>query len=298
MKRKICLLLTIAGVLTALSGCGSQPEEEREERPWPETVVMSNLADEEARGIAEQLLSGIAGEEQIQVFFDHVDQINGYLEPEELTDGFEEVSITQPKYDPYQVQERWDTENLEFPGYNCRITAFSLFRDQMIFPQESVPGSPDYVMMDLISLDADPSAIPDEAGRTQFETLYTGVDTENTKDISVHLAKLQEAWQERGISFKEGSASLISVVFHDQIDEDRLFVGHTGILFETEEGELFFLEKLAFQEPYQLVKVADRGALSDYLMAKYDVEFNQPTAAPFVMENAELIEGYRDRGTN
>ena len=297
MKRKICLLLTIAGVLAALTGCGSQPEKQ-EERPWPETVAMSNLADEEAREIAEQLLRGITGEEQIQVFFDHVDQINRYLEPEELTAGFEDVSISQPKYDSYQVQERWDGENPEFLGYNCRITAFSLFRDQMTFPQEPVPGSPDYVMMDLISLDADSSAIPDEAGRTQFETLYTGVDTENTKDVAVHLKNLQAAWQERGIAFREGSASLISVVFHDQIDEDRLFVGHTGILFETEEGELFFLEKLAFQEPYQLVKVADRGALSDYLMAKYDVEFNQPTAAPFVLENAELIEGYRNHGTN
>ena len=89
-------------------------------------------------------------------------------------------------------------------------------------------------------------------------------------------------------------ASLISVVFHESLAEDDnyLFIGHIGILIEYE-GKLFFVEKLAFQEPYQVTEFEDRNQLNDYLMTKYDLSFDQPTAAPFIMENDQLMDGYR-----
>ena len=37
----------------------------------------------------------------------------------------------------------------------------------------------------------------------------------------------------------------------------------------------------------------NRTELSDYLMEKYDVEEGQPTSIPFIMENDNLMEGYR-----
>jgi len=124
----------------------------------------------------------------------------------------------------------------------------------------------------------------------QFLTLFTEVPTTNTKEVGVHLQNLQKVWQERGISFRykgdATKASLISVIFHSQItpEENFLFVGHVGVLVPFQEG-LLFVEKLAFQEPYQAIKFADRKALNDYLMNHYNVEWNQPTAPPFVMEN-------------
>ena len=59
------------------------------------------------------------------------------------------------------------------------------------------------------------------------------------------------------------------------------------------EGKLLFIEKLAFQEPYQAIKFANRTQLSDYLMNRYDVEWEQPNAIPFIMENDVLMDGYR-----
>ena len=107
------------------------------------------------------------------------------------------------------------------------------------------------------------------------------------------------------LAFKEGfiffvykhdptKASLISAVFHSQItpEENTLFVGHVGVLVPFE-GKLLFIEKLAFQEPYQAIKFANRTQLSDYLMNRYDVEWEQPNAIPFIMENDALMEGYR-----
>ena len=71
-----------------------------------------------------------------------------------------------------------------------------------------------------------------------------------------------------------------------------IFVGHVGVLLPFE-GKLLFIEKLAFQEPYQAILFANRTELSDYLMNRYDVEWEQPNAIPFIMENDSLMKGYR-----
>ena len=42
-----------------------------------------------------------------------------------------------------------------------------------------------------------------------------------------------------------------------------------------------------------MLRFADRTALSDYLMGKYDTSWGQDTASPFIMENDELMDGWR-----
>ena len=83
--------------------------------------------------------------------------------------------------------------------------------------------------------------------------------------------------------------------FHDKPTEEEslLFVGHVGVLLTAKDGTLYFVEKVAFQEPYRMLRFADRTALSDYLMGKYDTSWGQDTASPFIMENDELMDGWR-----
>lgn len=52
---------------------------------------------------------------------------------------------------------------------------------------------------------------------------------------------------------------------------------------------LCLIEKVAFQEPYRLVKLQNRAELRDYLMAKYDTSWGQDTTRPFIMENDNLM---------
>ena len=52
---------------------------------------------------------------------------------------------------------------------------------------------------------------------------------------------------------------------------------------------VYFVEKVAFQEPYRLNKFKNKEELKKYLMEKYDVEYDQPTAKPFVLENDNLM---------
>ena len=69
-------------------------------------------------------------------------------------------------------------------------------------------------------------------------------------------------------------------------------IGHTGILLPASDG-LYFVEKVAFQEPYRLLKFRTRIELSDYLMLKYDTAWDQNTAHPFILENDALMDGWR-----
>lgn len=71
-----------------------------------------------------------------------------------------------------------------------------------------------------------------------------------------------------------------------------------GVLLCAEDGTLYFIEKVAFQEPYRLLRFTDRTALSDYLMGKYDISWGQDTARPFIMENDTLMEGWRPCAEN
>ena len=111
-----------------------------------------------------------------------------------------------------------------------------------------------------------------------------------------YVQAVREEWKSRGISFRENERiRLITVFFHDKPTEEEsiLFVGHVGVLLTADDGTLYFVEKVAFQEPYRMLRFADRTALSDYLMGKYDVSWGQSTARPFIMENDELMEGWR-----
>ena len=108
---------------------------------------------------------------------------------------------------------------------------------------------------------------------------------------------MQEDWKNKEIEFLKGEkSSIISVFFHDEFE--YLFIGHMGALIHMEDGKLLFIEKLTFQAPYQDIKFDNRVDLNDYLMNKYDISWNQPTAKPFIMENDQLLEGYREKPKN
>ena len=118
-----------------------------------------------------------------------------------------------------------------------------------------------------------------------------GIAPEDTTEIKRHVQTVQEEWASRGVAFRENERiRLITVFFHDKPTEEEslLFVGHVGVLLTAEDGTLYFVEKVAFQEPYRMLRFADRTALSDYLMGKYDTSWGQDTASPFIMENDKI----------
>lgn len=294
-----------------LAGCSTFPKEENGlgengsvsaqeedgsalvEETVPENSLMmeyTNLNSEESRQQVDAILEAAGvNEQRRQVFFDHVEQFNSTVDDSLLLDDFQTADILHPAYDPYDYQDQWMEKQPDFNGYNCRITAFGLFGDNVSTAAEAEIRDSE-LFMDLESLEADDSALMGGSPDV-FRQLYSTVPTDNTTDIAVHAANIQADWAERGIEFQESDTlSLVTVWFHNQWseEENELFIGHVGVLADTADG-LYFTEKVAFQEPYQVIKLESREMLRDYLMAKYDISWGQTTAAPFVMENNTLL---------
>ena len=288
----ICVIL----IASAFTGCGADADSP-DKRPALEKIEYTNLNDSVSRKLLEDILSGagVSGS-RIQGFFNRVDSFNESMREEWLTTGFEEAELLYTKYDPYAMQDEWAAKNGAFPGYNCRITAVSLFGDFLSVSADSqINAGEDVLFVDEETLKADPDALGGSS-LADFRALYSSMKAEDTTEIRRHVQTVQEEWASRGVTFRENERiRLITVFFHDKPAEEEslLFVGHAGVLLTAEDGTLYFVEKVAFQEPYRLLRFADRTALSDYLMGKYDTSWGQDTASPFIMENDRLMNGWR-----
>ena len=288
----ICVIL----IASAFAGCGADADSP-DKRPALGKIEYTNLNDSVSRKLLEDILSGVGvSGSRIQGFFNRVDSFNESMREEWLTTGFEEAELLYTKYDPYAMQDEWTAKNGTFPGYNCRITAMSLFGDFLSVSADSqINAGEDVLFVDEETLKADPDALGGSS-LADFRALYSSMKAEDTTEIRRHVQTVQEEWASRGVTFRENERiRLITVFFHDKPSEEEslLFVGHAGVLLTAEDGTLYFVEKVAFQEPYRLLRFADRTALSDYLMGKYDTSWGQDTASPFIMENDRLMNGWR-----
>lgn len=296
MKKSYNIVLVTLVLVIILTGCSNQPINKPEE--YKKSLTYSNLVDatsqDEVRKAMES--AGILTE-NIDLFFQDVDSFNSAIEEKSLVgNGFTTIDSLEPEYDLITMLDMWDAKSPEFIGYNCRITTYDLMKDSIKI------GKPDttnagWLVFDENAIENNPKELFSQAEHEEFQTLYSFIPTENTKDISVHLKKVQEDWKSKEIEFSnKDKSSIISVFFHDELG--YLFIGHIGVLIPTEDGKSLFIEKLSFQAPYQAVKFDNRIELNDYLMNKYDISWDQPIAKPFIMENDQLLEGYRENPNN
>lgn len=261
-------------------------------------LTFSNLVDPASQAEVREAMTyaGIAPE-NIDSFFQDVNSFNATVKQTTLVPtGFRTIKAIEPEYDLVSMIDLWDAKNPLFIGYNCRLTTFDLLKDLIKVANPDTTDA-DWMVFDKNALEYNPKKLFTDVQFQDFQTLFGSVPAEKTKDIQVHLKNVQADWARKGITFNTNDRlSVISVFFHDF--EDYLFIGHMGVLIETKGGGLLFIEKLAFQAPYQAVKFNNRLELNDYLMTKYDVSYNQPEAKPFIMENNQLMEGYRASQTN
>jgi len=215
------------------------------------------------------------------------ESVNGYGL---ITNGFKEKIKITPDYDPYEMQDLWDVKNPNFMGYNCRITSYVLMKN-LIEIGEVEKDSSDILVFDENSIENGIKDIFNQKEKEGFKTLYHPIATDDSKNLDDHLEKVQNYWKSKKVVFKSNDVKLITVFFHEE--DGYLFVGHVGVLVPDFAGNLFFIEKVAFQEPYQVIRFKDRVEMNEYLMKKYDNAWGQNTIPPFIMENDELMEGYR-----
>ncbi len=285
---------------TSTENATKNTQENTGEQACLSSISYSNLVDDAFKvEVKESMLASGLEEKNIEMFLKAVSYYNTAVGDAGLVkEGFKTSENLQPTYDIEKIIENWDTANSSFEKItgnrnNCRMTTFLLGNNLINIDGEYVNDNK-MLFMDNDTIQYSENAFFTEENIAKFNTFYGDVSTDLVKDIDVHLSKIKAYWNEKKVSFADSKASIITVWIHSDLD-NNLFVGHTGILFPSnKEDKFLFVEKISFEEPYQVLKFNNRVELNDYLMGKYDNAYGQPTASPLILENDELLKGYRE----
>ena len=248
-----------------------------------DTIMYTNLSSDETKDeLKNALLDKGLNEGDVDSFMSNLDSYNESADTSELASSFTKYS-DDVAYN--NSMDKFTEKNPDFLGINCRITTFSLMKNSMDVNKELEDKSS--------VLDFDKKAISDkdllnEVELKKFITYYAPINIKDEKSNYEDL--ITKEFSERGIKFNNDKIKVISVYLNskDEIDGNILFIGHTGLMYENQ-GKFYFLEKLSFQEPYQLLKFNSKKEIYDYLMKKYNQDMGEGTHEAIITENDKIF---------
>ena len=218
--------------------------------------------------------------DSVDAFFNLVNDYNATVGSVGLTGDFS--TFTKTDYDVEKISNLWTPKKGDFVGTNCRINSYCLLKNSIEIPKLEKDDSLLFVDNDAI----DKGKVFGAEDKDAFDILFSRVKTVATTDVKVHAAKMEQFLSQ--FKFNE-HARMLSVVVHDDLDGQSLFIGHVGILVPSEDGYLF-VEKLTFEEPYQAIKFATKEDCYKYLDTKYENYTGEGLAKPFIMDNDKWVQ--------
>lgn len=240
------------------------------------TNMNSKPSEEEVR----KALVAHLDKDSVDAFFNLVNDYNNTVGSVGLTGDFS--TFTKTEYDVEKISNLWTPKKGDFVGTNCRINSYCLLKNSIEIPKLEKDDSLLFVDNDAI----DKGKVFGVEDKDAFDILFSRVKTEATTDVKVHAAKMENFLSQ--FKFNE-NARMLSVVVHDDLDGQSLFIGHVGILVPSEDGYLF-VEKLTFEEPYQAIKFATKEDCYKYLDTKYENYTGEGLAKPFIMDNDKWVK--------
>lgn len=241
--------------------------------------LISNMNDDSSLDFVRSTIEKNLNKSVADSFVDLVMDYNKDIPKDLLTGDFERTS----KIDKTgEIIDKRSSINHKYADTNCRINSFLLLKDDLSI-KDDMDIDDEMLFMDKEAL-KDLDLFNDE-DLENFYKLFSRVKTSSSKDPKVH-AKVMEEFLSK-VDFPR-TVSMISVVLHDNLDGDYLFIGHVGVLLPLDNGYLF-LEKISFEEPYQAIKFSKKEDAYMYLKEKYRDYLDPEVAPPFIMENDEYI---------
>ena len=187
------------------------------------------------------------------------------------------------KADIGKCMDGWE-QNHDYSDADCRMTAFLLLDGVLRAEstEDSYKGT--YLMFDTEAIDNVDRYESIKENKNMFTTLYgeksvtDGGHPENT---------FSDSWKHYGFQVDSDRLSLLSIVIYDPYS-DVVFVGHTGVLIKYSDYYLF-IEKIAFEQPYQATRVHNMDELLDIMSLRPEYFGEEGEAGPFVYCNGEYL---------
>ena len=240
----------------------------------------TNMNNQPSAEEVRKALAAHLDKDSVDAFFNLVNDYNSTVGSVGLTGDFS--TFTKTDYDVEKITNLWTAKKGDFVGTNCRINSYCLLKNSIEIPKLEKDDSLLFVDNDAI----DKGKVFGTEDKDAFDILFSRVKTEATTDVKVHAAKMEKFLSQ--FKFNE-NARMLSVVVHDDLDGQSLFIGHVGILVPSEDGYLF-VEKLTFEEPYQAIKFATKEDCYKYLDTKYENYTGEGLAKPFIMDNDKWVQ--------
>lgn len=240
----------------------------------------TNMNNQPSAEEVRKALAGHLDKDSVDAFFNLVNDYNSTVGSIGLTGDFS--TFTKTDYDVEKITNLWTTKKGDFVGTNCRINSYCLLKNSIEIPKLEKDDSLLFVDNDAI----DKGKVFGTEDKDAFDILFSRVKTEATTDVKIHASKMEQFLSQ--FKFNE-NARMLSVVVHDDLDGQSLFIGHVGILVPSEDGYLF-VEKLTFEEPYQAIKFATKEDCYKYLDTKNENYTGEGLAKPFIMDNDKWVQ--------
>lgn len=187
------------------------------------------------------------------------------------------------KADIGKCMDGWE-QNHDYSDADCRMTAFLLLDG--VLRAESTEDSYEgtYLMFDTEAIDNVDRYESIKENKNMFTTLY---GEKSVTDGSHPENTFSDSWKHYGFQVDSDRLSLLSIGIYDPYS-DVVFVGHTGVLIKYSDYYLF-IEKIAFEQPYQATRVHNMDELLDIMSLRPEYFGEEGEAGPFVYCNGEYL---------
>ncbi|KEI12104.1 hypothetical protein Z959_05170 [Clostridium novyi B str. ATCC 27606] len=259
-------------------------------------LVYSSISDNYTQNeIAKLLKDNKIKSENVDRFIKTIKRYNSIIGKLKIsTNGFRTINSKSVNYDDFEeyIMNQWYKYSNDPVDINCRLTAFSLFKDNIISKGKS-EDKKKYLMFDLDAINRNPLCKFKNEEVQKFINFYTYIPAKvaesiSTEDVKKHAITIQKEWKKRKIKFVNNTkVSIINCFLHDK-DTKIIFCGHSGIFVKIDNG-FIFIEKYSFFLPYQVTKFNTREELKKYLLNRLDVGYGENVSKPIIMENDKLI---------
>ncbi len=250
-------------------------------------ILYSNLTDPSAqKEVADLLAEHGVTKEQTDTLLSWADDFNGRVTSSPLPEGFLPLKDTKTAYSGLTIKSKEADDGSLYPEANCRLASYLLIKN-LLHTNGTHIDNDTVLMFDVEAIDTYAPFSLKEEERDPFLSLFSWVPLDGADTVEAHLERIQNTWKERALSIKGNGISLITVYLHLPFDDVR-FVGHTGVLLDTE-GALLFVEKYGPQLPFQATKFHNRDELKQYLLARTDLYGDETELPPIVLENDQPL---------
>lgn len=287
MKKILAVILS----LICISACNKTTNKAIENNDGKK-MVYNNLQTKQSRNDLENIMSNTdLNKNNTERFFKQVNFFNKQVDKDLLVSKDYERADKIKDYDFYKIQEELYKKYPTFTGINCRITSFGLISDKINIKNTKNPNL-SVVEIDNTSFKDNPVPTLEKEEIAKFNKFYSAIPTENKNDRDFQIEKIKDFWKDNGITINTGkNYNLISVFVFSNLDENNneLFIGHTGLLFNMEDDRYMLVEKLAFTAPYQVVIFENKNDLYNYLMELYDFSNDEYPIKPIIFEDDKVL---------